>query len=148
MEPISLVDQMRKLEELMAAEYATDPKGEKITDQYREWKKAHYRLGGDIGSARHYIRGEELGLAETEEEIKLLRQQVEQGMRGSVKSRTGAKARAYAEFLIDEIIPRLMRENDERIQSIKKYEMRLAGWEWKDILPRFREQEEEELTLF
>lgn len=148
MEPISLVDQMRRLEELMAAEYASDPKGEKITDQYREWRKSHYRLGGDIGSAHSYICGAQIVLAETEDEIKLLRQQIEQGMMGQINSRRGAKARAYAELLRDEIIPRLTNECKELQQSIKKYETRLAGWEWKDILPLFREREVEVLTLF
>ena len=149
MEPISLIDQKRRLEELIADEYALDPKGEMITEQYCLWQKQHYKLCGDIGSACKYIYGAEIVLVETEEEIKLLRQQVEQGLRGSVNSKSGAKARAYAEFLTDEIIPRLTRECEELKQSIRKYETRLAGWEWKDILPLFREKvAEEELTLF
>ncbi|MGG3278966.1 hypothetical protein [Paenibacillus solani] len=148
MNRISLTDQLRKLQEKIAAEFSQDLTGERISESFNNWKNEYRSLSKDIKGYLSYIRDLEDAIKEDEAEIRLMERQVREGMQSSLRTKEALKKRKYAVLLTSEVIPRYKGEIAYRKREIEITELILAGHSRSEAIKMTIVEEELEPTLF
>ncbi|PAD72806.1 hypothetical protein [Paenibacillus campinasensis] len=145
MQPKSLHEQLREIEEKIAEEFSQDLKGERISDQFNEWRKKHKELGINIRYLLQGMRDTQGYIDEQQAEIDRLEQQVKQFSRNMAKTKQAKENREYASLLVNEIIPRFKEQIQYSEISIQRKKLVLDGYSWPEAIRMRPEPDSEEI---